>query len=414
MIKRMLIMLIFCSVIGGGVIAWKMFEGAMIKKYMSKMGQRAVTVSTTVANIQKWQSTIVGVGTLRAVRGVDISSEVPGLVEGIYFESGDQVESGTLLVKFRVDDEVAALASLQAEAHLAGLTYERDYRQLKEKTVAQATVDMSVANLEKAKAQVQQQEALIAKKFIRAPFAGMLGIRKVDLGQYINAGMDMVTLQALDPIYFDFYLPQGDLSKVKLGQQVNLSTDLYPDKKYIGKVWALNSKVDQATRNVLIRAAIDNTEKELLPGMYGVININLGESKEYITLPQTAITYNPYGDTVFVVKKASAKKDPVSEQAPTSKNKSAQGTQKVAEKGRVAEKNTSKDQDEPLIAEQRFVVLGPTRGDQVAIIKGLKEGEVVVTAGQLKLQNGSRIQINNSVQPTDDSDPSPHEYPTSK
>lgn len=414
MIKRMLIMLIFCSVIGGGVIAWKMFEGAMIKKYMSKMGQRAVTVSTTVANIQKWQSTIVGVGTLRAVRGVDISSEVPGLVEGIYFESGDQVESGTLLVKFRVDDEVAALASLQAEAHLAGLTYERDYRQLKEKTVAQATVDMSVANLEKAKAQVQQQEALIAKKFIRAPFAGMLGIRKVDLGQYINAGMDMVTLQALDPIYFDFYLPQGDLSKVKLGQQVNLSTDLYPDKKYIGKIWALNSKVDQATRNVLIRAAIDNTEKELLPGMYGVININLGESKEYITLPQTAITYNPYGDTVFVVKKASAKKDTGSEQAPTSKKKSTQDTQKVAEKGKAAEKNTSKDQDEPLIAEQRFVVLGPTRGDQVAIIKGLKEGEVVVTAGQLKLQNGSSIQINNSVQPTDDSDPSPHEYPTSK
>lgn len=414
MIKRMLIMLIFCSVIGGGVIAWKMFEGAMIKKYMSKMGKRAVTVSTTVANSQKWQSTIVGVGTLRAVRGVDISSEVPGLVEGIYFESGDQVESGTLLVKFRVDDEVAALASLQAEAHLAGLTYERDYRQLKEKTVAQATVDMSVANLEKAKAQVQQQEALIAKKFIRAPFAGMLGIRKVDLGQYINAGMDMVTLQALDPIYFDFYLPQGDLSKVKLGQQVNLSTDLYPDKKYIGKIWALNSKVDQATRNVLIRAAIDNTEKELLPGMYGVININLGESKEYITLPQTAITYNPYGDTVFVVKKASAKKAVGSEKATNSKKTSTKDTKKVAEQDKVPVKNTSDTQDESLIAEQRFVVLGPTRGDQVAIIKGLKEGEVVVTAGQLKLQNGSSIQINNSVQPTDDSDPSPHEYPTSK
>jgi len=404
--KRMTIMLIILGIVFGGLFAWKSFEGVMMKKFMSQMGSKPQTVSTITATKQKWETLIEGVGTLRAVRGVDISSEVSGLVEGIYFESGDQVEAGTLLVKLRVDDEVASLAALQAEAHLAGLTYERDYRQLKENTVAQATVDSSVASLEKAKAEVARQEAEIAKKFIRAPFAGKIGIRQVDLGQYINAGEEVVTLQSLDPIFFDFFLPQQELSKVKLGQEVSLTTDVYKDKKYVGKVWAINSKVDQSTRNVLIRAAVDNSEKQLLPGMYGVINIDLGVSDEYITIPQTAITYNPYGDTVFLVREAGGMK------VTSGAEDDADGLNPKEDSIKEAPEEAKMDQSLPKgtkIADQKFILLGPTRGDQVAVLKGLNEGDVVITAGQLKLQNGSPIVIDNKIVPTDDPDPHPHQ-----
>jgi len=361
MFKRLIIMLLIVGLVLGGVFGFKSFQGAMIKKYMSSMGNQAQTVSTTKASLQDWKSQIDAVGTLRAVRGVDISSEVAGIVEGIYFESGDEVAAGVLLVKLRSDDDIAALASLKADAHLAEITYQRDYRQLQEKTIAQATADISLANLEKARSAVEEQEAKIAKKFIRAPFAGRLGISGVDLGQYLSPGTMIVTLQALDPIYFDFYLPQHELSNIKLDQEVAVKSDLHPDKLFTGKIWAIDSKVDPSTRNVQIRATLDNKDKELLPGMYAVITIDLGMTEQHITLPQTVITYNAYGDTVFVVKDG--------------------------------------------IAEQRFVTVGPTRGDQVAILKGLEEGETVVSAGQLKLQNGSAVKINNAFMPSNDSNP---------
>ena len=374
MFKRMFVMLLLVGMVLGGVYAFKSFQGAMIKKYMGAMGKQAQTVSTEEARVQEWKSRLEAVGTLRAVRGVDISSEVSGLVEELHFESGDQVEAGTLLVTLRASDDIAALASLQADQDLADLTYNRDLRQLKEHSVPQATVDIDMANLEKAKALVSEQKAKIDKKFIRAPFAGNLGIRQIDLGQYLSPGTNIVTLQELDPIFFDFYLPQQELANIKLGQEVHVKNDLYPDKIFSGKVWAINSKVDPSTRNVLIRASLDNPDNILLPGMYAVIDIDLGAAHKYITLPQTAITYNPFGDTVFVVKK-----------------------------------DKSKDGKPLLTAQQKFVTLGPTRGDQVAIISGIEEGDTVVTTGQIKLQNGSELVVNNAVLPVNDINPKPYE-----
>ena len=372
----MTIMLLIVGLVLGSIYAFKNFQSTMIKKYMGQMGKQPQTVSTIVAEYQMWDSKIEAIGSLRAVRGVDISTEVAGVVTALYFNSGDQVSEGTLLLKLRADDEIAVLASLKADADLAELTYNRDLSQLKQKAIAQSTVDLDKANLDKTQALIAQQEAIIAKKFIRAPFAGRLGISAIDLGEYLSPGAPIVTLQALDPIYFDFYLPQEYLSRIKINQKVSLATDLYPEQSYVGKIWAINSKVDAASRNVQIRAVVDNNEMELLPGMYGIINIDMGTKNKYITLPQTAITYNPYGNTVFIAK---------------SNGKDEQG-------------NTQ------YIAEQKFVTLGPTRGDQVAILSGIESGEIVVTAGQMKLQNGVLLSINNSILPHNDPNPKPKEY----
>jgi membrane fusion protein (multidrug efflux system) len=376
MIKRMTIMLLTIGIVLGSIYAFKGFQSHMIKKYMGSMSKHAQTVSTTTAQYQVWKDNIEAVGSLRAMRGVDISTEVAGVVTGVYFESGDQVVDGTLLVRLRADDEIAALASLKADADLATLTYNRDLSQLQQRAIAQSVVDVDKANLEKTKATIAQQEAIIAKKFIRAPFTGRLGLRAIDLGEYISPGTLIVTLQALDPIYFDFYLPQESLVKIKLGQRVSVTTDLYPDEIFIGKIWAINSKVDAASRNVQVRAVLDNNEQELLPGMYGNVNIDIGTDQKYITLPQTAITYNPYGNIVYIAK-------------PTEPD--AEGIMQY-------------------VAEQKFVTLGPTRGDQVAIHTGLQAGDLVVTAGQMKLQNGVALIINNSVLPSNDSNPKPSEY----
>lgn len=376
MIKRMTIMLLIVGLVLGSIYAYKSFEKTMIKKYMTQMVKQAQTVSTIEAQVQVWDSKIEAIGSLRAVRGVDISTEVAGIVSDIYFNSGDQVTAGTLLVKLRADDEIAGLSALKADADLALLTYNRDVSQLNKNAIAQSAVDLDAANLERARAMISQQEAIIAKKFIHAPFTGRLGISAIDVGEYLSPGDLIVSLQALDPIYFDFYLPQEALSRIKLNQRVSVTTDVYPDVKYIGKIWAINSKVDLNSRNIQIRAVVDNNETQLLPGMYGVISVDIGTQEKYITVPQTAITYNPYGNVVFVAK-------------PTEND--AEGNMQY-------------------IAEQKFVTVGPTRGDQIAVTSGLQAGEIVVTAGQIKLQNGVALLINNTVLPSNDIDPNPKEY----
>lgn len=372
----MIIMLLVVGLVIGSIYGFKSFQNSMIKKYMSTISHQPQTVSTMVAEYQIWNNMLEAVGTMRAVRGVDISSEVSGIVENIYFESGDHVTSGTLLLKLRSNDELALLASLKADAHLANLTYQRDLQQLKQKAIAQSVVDLDAATLEKSLALIQQQEAIIAKKYIRAPFAGSLGLRLVDLGEYLSPGTFIVTLQELDPIYFDFYLPQQELANIKLQQPVSVNTDLYPDKVFVGKIWAINSKVDQSSRNIQIRAILENKKGELLPGMYGVITIDTGVAHKFITLPQTAITYNPYGNTIFLAKPAS-----------TDKNGKTQ-----------------------YVAEQRFITVGAMRGDQVAILTGIEAGEIAVVAGQIKLQNGTPLNINNTVLPSNDIAPKPIEY----
>jgi membrane fusion protein (multidrug efflux system) len=329
------------------------------------------TVSATTAHFASWQPTIEAVGSLRAVRGADLSLEVAGVVDSISFNSGDDVKEGAVLLKLRSDDDAAKLTSLQATADLSQLTLDRDLKQWKIQAVSQATIDADRANLKNAQAQVAQQQAILDKKTLRAPFAGHLGIRAIDLGQYLGPGTAIVTLQALDPIYLDFFVPQQAIDQVRLGQSVTVRIDAFKDQTFAGEISAINPKIDTNTRNVQVRATLKNADHRLLPGMYATVAIDTGAPQNYITLPQTAIAYNPYGDTIYVVDR------------------------KSAEAG-------SKPQQ---VARQTFVTTGPTRGDQVAILKGVNEGDMIVTAGQIKLHNGSPVLIDNSVSPSADATP---------
>jgi membrane fusion protein, multidrug efflux system len=373
MIKRMLIMLIAVAVVFGGIFGFQAFKATMIKKFMAQMSSPPQTISTSKAGYEDWEQRIEAVGSLRAVKGADLSLEVAGVVDALSFNSGDDVEAGALLLKLRAEDDIAKLQSLEAQAELSQINYDRDQKQLKIQAVSQATLDSDAANLKNAKAQVAQQQAMVDKKYLRAPFAGHLGIRAVDVGQFLAAGTTIVTLQALDPIFLDFFVPQQAVAQVRLDQQVSVMVDAFPKQTFAGKISAINPKVDAATRNVQVRATLQNADRRLLPGMYATVAITVGAPERRITLPQTAITYSPYGDSVYV----------------------------VDDKGVDA---AGKPQ---LVARQTFVTIGPTRGDQVAVLNGIKDGEQVVVAGQIKLHNGSIVMINNSIMPTADAAPVP-------
>jgi membrane fusion protein (multidrug efflux system) len=369
--KRMVIMLAAVAIVFGGIFGFQAFKAAMIKKFMTSMAQPPQTVTAGKAIASEWQSKIAAVGSMRAVRGADLSLEVSGVVDQIAFNSGDDVEQGAMLLKLRADDDMAKLESLQATAELNEITLDRDQKQFKLQAVSQATLDTDVANLKNAKAQVAQQKAILDKKFLRAPFAGHLGLRQVDLGQYLGAGTVIVTLQALDPIFLDFFVPQQAVDQVRLGQSIAVKVDAYQDQTFTGEISAINPKVDANSRNVQVRATLKNADHKLIPGMYATVDIPTGAPQNLITLPQTAITFSPYGDTVYIV---------------DSKGADANGKPQ-------------------LVARQSFVITGATRGDQVAILKGVSEGDLIVTSGQLKLHNGSTVLIDNSVTPTADAAP---------
>jgi membrane fusion protein (multidrug efflux system) len=265
----------------------------------------------------------------------------------------------------------AQLEQLKAAARLAKQNFDRDLAQLKMHAVSQAAVDLAAANMKSASAQVTMQEAIIAQKSIRAPFAGQLGIRQVDLGQYLAPGTALVNLQQLDPMYLDFTVPQAQIDLIHVGEHVTVQTNAFPNKVFTGIISALEPQVDISTRNLKVRASIANPDGELLPGLFATARVNKGDKKEYITLPNSAIAYNPYGSTAFIVK---------------SEGKGADGKPK-------------------LVVEQRFVTTGLVRGDQVAVLSGLQVNEVVVTSGQLKLRNGTLVIVNNSVQPSNNPNP---------
>jgi membrane fusion protein, multidrug efflux system len=373
MTKRMIIMLIAVGLVFGGVFGFLNFRSAMIKKFMSAMPQPPQTVSTVTAAMQEWQPQIEAVGSLRAVNGADLAFEVSGIVKELHFKSGDDVAAGDILLTLRADDDIAKLEALKATAALSEIVNQRDQEQFKIKAVSQATLDADAANLKNAKAQVAEQQAVVDKKTLRAPFAGHLGVRVVDIGQYISAGTAVVTLQALDPIYADFFLPQQALNQIRLEQVVTIKIDTYPNGDFTGTITAINPKVDPATRNVQVRATLKNPDRLLLPGMYASVNIAAGGKQRFLTLPQTAVTYNPYGETIYVV---------------DDKGQDPQGRPQ-------------------LIARQVFITAGLKRGDQVAILSGVEEGQAVVTAGQMKLRNGSALVIDNTIRPTADANPTP-------
>lgn len=367
MFMRMVLMLLAVGAVLGGVFGFQAFKGAMIHKYMTAGGPPPQTVSTVKAASQDWQPELKAVGTLRAVNGVDLTTEVAGIVDGIHFDSGADVEEGTMLLELRSDEERAHIKALKASAKLAETTLERDRQMLKSRAVSQAAVDADIAALDVAKAQVSEQRAVIEKKIILAPFSGRVGLRAVDVGQYISPGTVVATLQQTDPIYLDFTLPQQNLAQLRAGQKVTATTDAQPGREFVGEITALDAKVDAATRNVKIRATFPNPDHVLQPGMYASLAIATGAAQSLLTLPQTAITFNPYGNTVYTVVKD--------------------------------------DKTGALTANQVIVTTGAARGDQIAVISGVKDGDEVVSAGQMKLRNGSPVLVNNAVQPSDDAAP---------
>ncbi len=368
MIAPLLIILVCVAVALGAVLGLQYFGSKIGKKMMAAAAAAPQVVSTIQAALSDWRPSIQSTGTLRAVRGADLSAQAAGVVDEIAFDSGSEVPAGKVLLRLKPNDDYAKLQQLQAAAELAEQTYERDREQFAAQAISQSNIDTDVSTLKSARAQVAAQQALIEEKIVRAPFAGRLGIRQVDLGQYLTAGTAVVTLQALDPILIDFYVPQQALSRLRIGQHVTAAIDTFPGEQFSGSVESINSKVDPGSRNVQVRASFHNADKRLVPGMFANVQILADENSPLITLPQTAVTYNPYGDTVFIVEQHG-----------------------VDDQGKAR-----------YIAQQRFVKLGGTRGDQVAVLSGIKAGEVVVTSGQIKLRNGSSVTVNNQVRPDDE------------
>jgi len=363
MFRRMAIMLVLVALAFAAIFGFEAFKAHMIQKAIAGLRNPPQTVSTVTAATQPWQRRLEAVGSARAEKGADLSAQVSGIVKAIHFQSGAEVEKGTLLVELEAADDIAHLQALKATEALAQLNYDRDTRLVKTNAISQQTADTDLATLKSDQAQVAQQQALVGYKSITAPFSGRLGIRQVDLGQYIAPGTPIVTLQQLDPIFVDFYLPQQALAQIKTGQAVTARVDTYPDQKFSGKILAINPQVNVASRNVQVRATFANPDEKLLPGMFATVDIDVSTPQHYVTLPKTAIYYNSYGDIAYVVKA----------------------------------KNEEKGGEEEYVAQQVFVKTGETRGDQVAVVSGIEPGDVVVSAGQNKLHNGSPVRINNDV-----------------
>jgi membrane fusion protein (multidrug efflux system) len=374
--RRMTIMLCGVFLLLGLIFGFNQLKTFMIKYFISSMGLPPATVSTMVVETTAWQPKLSSVGNVRAFRGVELSTEIGGLVQNVPIKSGMDVKEGDLLIKLNDISDVAQLNSLKALADLAKVINERDMQQLEIQAISKNVFDTSKADAKSKQAQVEQQTALVAKKNLKAPFSGRVGIVMINPGQFVNPGDKLLTLQTLDPIFVDFNLPQSNAEQIQVGQEIVVTTDAFKGSSFTGKVTAVSPKVDTNTRNIQIEAQLANPDKKILPGMFANVNIKLGDEVKMLTLPQTAVTYNPYGSTVFIAK-------------PTGK-KDKQGQPELE-------------------AQQVFVTTGPTRGDQVAILKGVDEGATVVTSGQLKLKNGTPLIVNNKVLPANSPNPQPQE-----
>jgi membrane fusion protein (multidrug efflux system) len=368
--KRLFFTLLGLLIVFGGVFGYNAFVAYKTEQALSNREAPTQTVSATEAATATWQPTVSAVGSVKAAQGVDVTAEIEGRVTNVAVADGARVKDEALMVELDAAGLRAELTGAQAEASLAAIELRRQ-RQLREQNVnSRADVDRAQSQLEQARARVKRIQARLEKKTIEAPFAGRLGIREVDVGEFIAAGTPVVTLQRLDPINVDFTIPQDALARVETGQQVLARADAYSDQPFSGQIRAISPKVNEATRNATVRARLANPEGRLRPGMFVDVAIQLPEEERVVTLPQTAITYNPYGDSVFLVNES------------------------------------TDDQGETVLTvERKFVETGASRAGQIQILKGIKAGQRVVTSGQLKLRNGAKVNIDNTTEPA--SDPSP-------
>jgi len=368
--KRMFLTILGLVVVFGGIFGYKWFVAYKTAEFFDNQQAPTETVTATTASATTWKPTIRAVGSLEAVRGVDITAEITGKVTEVIVEDGVEVEVGQVVA--RLDDASlrAELRGARAEASLAEIQRDRQSRLREKNAVSQSDFDRAASQLEQALARVDEIQAQLDQKTIRAPFAGRLGIIEVDVGQYMRPGDAVVTLQTLDPISVDFSVPQQELSRVEVGQSIGVRADAFSGRTFTGRIVAISPKVNQQTRSVALRGRLDNPDGRLRPGMFVEVAVELPRQEDVITLPQTAITYNPYGDSVFLVN-----------ETPTDAGETE------------------------LTVERKFVKTGATRGDQVQILDGVTAGERVVSSGQLKLRNGSRVTIESSPEPSNDPAP---------
>lgn len=387
--KRLILMLVLVVLLVGGLVGFNLFKVSMIQRHLASMKNPPQTVTMQVAQATEWNPQIQAIGSLRALQGVDLSPEVAGTVRALAVHSGDTVRAGQVLLEMVNDAERAQVNAWEASVKLARITVQRDRSQLEIKAISQAQLDADQADLDNKVAQWNLATAQLAKKTLSAPFSGRVGITTTNPGQYLNPGDKVVTLQQLNPLWLDFTLPQSQVSELAVGQGVSIQVDAWPDKRFQGKITALNPLVDASTRNIQVLAQIENPAQILLPGMYAKVFWSHGKPQSWITLPQSAITYNPYGATVFVLHP-----NPAATTAPSTNSAGGNAALPVA----------------PWIAQQVFVTTGPTRGDQVAIRSGLEAGARVVTSGQLKLKSGTPVMVSPDAAPPNDAAPSPQEH----
>ena len=365
LLRRMLIML---GVVLAVVLALAAYKGFSIYQQIQMFSapQPAISVSAAVAREQPWQSRLPAIGTLKAYQGVDLTAEVQGTVKEVLFQSGEKVTLGQPLLQLDSEVERAILATAEAVRALARVEYQRGQDLIKRQAISKSEFDRLNAELLKAEASVTQLKAELDKKRILAPFAGTIGIRQVDTGDYLSPGTSFATLQDLSRLYVDFFLPEQDYPQLAIGQSVRLSLAAYPGEVFSGEISALNPKVEETSRNVQVRAMLPNPDNKLLPGMFANLEVLLPGEKPQVLVPETAITYTLYGNSVYVI----------------GEQKDDQGAVVKDDKGQPR-----------LVVERRFVETGERRDGQVLVLKGLKAGEQVVTAGQLKLDNGAHVAI---------------------
>lgn len=374
--KRMVWMLVGTGVVFGGVFGFKWFGGKMMNAYMDNMPIPPAVITAAAAESRAWTASLDGVGTVVASQGAMVTTEAAGIVAAIHADSGGHVAKGALLLTLSSGTEQADLQRLRGQAELARSELARIERLYKLEAVSKSDLDKARSDANAAGSAADAQRARLALKQIRAPFSGELGIRQVSVGQYLAAGTPIISLQALDSVFIDFTLPEQSLSRVARGQTVNASVDAQPGRTFTGHVVAVDSLVDSRTRNFKVRASFANADRALRPGLFARASIALADNRQVITVPRTAVSYNPYGNSVYVI-------------------------QSVKGKGK-----DGKPADE-LVVRRRFVKTGEARGDLVVISEGLKAGDQVATSGLLKLQNDSKVIINNSVQPSSSLTPTP-------
>jgi membrane fusion protein (multidrug efflux system) len=364
MAKRMIIMLICLGILFGLVFGIYMIRKHKIAEAVAKFHPPATTVSSSKAKEETWESYLSAVGSITAISGVDVTTQTNGMVDKIYFTSGSIVKKGAPLVDLDDRLEVASLKNNNAQLALAKITYTRSLDLFKKGAQSKSTLDTDKANLEEAQANVESTQTQLSYFHIKAPFSGDIGIRQVDLGEYIQPGTSIASLQSLDPLYVQFYINEQDIKKISVGQSITLTTDAYPDKEYKGTVTALDSELNSSSRSISVIATVANKDMKLLPNMFAHVHIMLPEKRQIVVLPQTAISYNLYGDAVYIIKG-----------------------------------KTDKDGKSIQVADLVYIKVGERRGDTAEIISGVKVGDSVVSSGQVKLNSGAEVSINNTVEP---------------